>query len=39
METNRIEDKLIEPAKELFYHGTKAQLKTGDLIAPGFQSN
>jgi hypothetical protein len=24
---------------EKFYHGTKADLKPGDLIAPGFQSN
>lgn len=25
--------------KEQFFHGTKAQLKPGDLIAPGFNSN
>lgn len=25
--------------KEQFYHGTKAQLKIGDLITPGFNSN
>lgn len=24
---------------EAFYHGTKADLKEGDLIAPGFRSN
>lgn len=24
---------------EIFYHGTKANLKTGDLIEPGFNSN
>jgi hypothetical protein len=24
---------------EIFYHGTKADLKPGDMIAPGFQSN
>ena len=24
---------------QLFYHGTKADLKTGDLISPGFSSN
>jgi hypothetical protein len=24
---------------ERFYHGTRADLKTGDLIAPGFASN
>ena len=28
-----------EPPGEIFYHGTKADLKEGDLIAPGFQSN
>lgn len=25
--------------KDPFYHGTKADLKAGDLIAPGFRSN
>ncbi len=33
----------MEPAKEQsatqFYHGTKADLKPGDLIEPGFTSN
>lgn len=30
----------LEPPKEAqFYHGTKADLKTGDLIAAGYQSN
>jgi rifampin ADP-ribosylating transferase len=24
---------------EQYYHGTKADLKSGDLIAPGFTSN
>jgi rifampin ADP-ribosylating transferase len=24
---------------QLFYHGTRADLRTGDLIAPGFTSN
>lgn len=24
---------------QIFYHGTKADLKTGDLMVPGFQSN
>jgi rifampin ADP-ribosylating transferase len=24
---------------QLFYHGTRADLKAGDLIAPGFASN
>ncbi|HYD21587.1 MAG TPA: NAD(+)--rifampin ADP-ribosyltransferase [Flavipsychrobacter sp.] len=33
METNN------NRANEQFYHGTKASLKTGDLIAPGFRSN
>jgi len=28
-----------ETNKIIFYHGTKAQLKTGDLLAPGFNSN
>ena len=27
------------PAGTIFYHGTKADLAVGDLIAPGFQSN
>lgn len=26
-------------SEEKFYHGTKANLKSGDLIAPGFSSN
>lgn len=34
METNSIDDK-----SQTLYHGTKADLKTGDLIAPGFNSN
>lgn len=28
-----------EPQSEEFYHGTKADLKQGDLIQPGFESN
>ncbi len=28
-----------DPAQEEFYHGTKADLKQGDLIEPGFNSN
>ncbi|MEQ9376399.1 MAG: NAD(+)--rifampin ADP-ribosyltransferase [Imperialibacter sp.] len=28
-----------ETGKPTYYHGTKANLKPGDLIAPGFQSN
>jgi rifampin ADP-ribosylating transferase len=27
------------PAGTIFYHGTKADLHIGDLIAPGFESN
>jgi hypothetical protein len=27
------------PNSQLFYHGTKADLKQGDLIAPGYSSN
>ena len=27
------------PAGQIFYHGTKADLKPGDLLAPGFGSN
>ena len=27
------------PSGTLFYHGTKAALEVGDLIAPGFGSN
>ncbi|MEX2344815.1 MAG: NAD(+)--rifampin ADP-ribosyltransferase [Balneolaceae bacterium] len=33
METNKKTD------SQKFYHGTKADLKTGDLIEPGFNSN
>ena len=43
MNTNRTEDKSIESTYDLssqrFYHGTKANLKQGDLIEPGFNSN
>ena len=43
MKTNRNEDKSTasanEPGSPLFYHGTKADLKQGDLIEPGFSSN
>jgi len=43
MKTNRSEDKVVESANELssqtFYHGTKANLKSGELIEPGFNSN
>lgn len=27
------------PSDQIFYHGTKADLKAGDLIRPGFGSN
>lgn len=43
MKTSSSEDKNINPADGLgpqrFYHGTKADLKQGDLIEPGFNSN
>ena len=43
MKTNSGEDKSKESGHELdplkFYHGTKANLKPGDLIEPGFNSN
>jgi rifampin ADP-ribosylating transferase len=28
-----------DPNHQLFYHGTKADLKPGDLIGPGYRSN
>jgi rifampin ADP-ribosylating transferase len=43
MKTNGGEDNPIESAYDLhsqkFYHGTKAKLKQGELIDPGFNSN
>ncbi len=43
METNKSEDKAMEPNKDIysqmFYHGTKANLNIGDLIEIGFNSN
>lgn len=43
MTTNRMEDKSTDSPRglnsQLFYHGTKASLKQGDLIEPGFNSN
>jgi hypothetical protein len=43
MEASRSEDKSMEATHDLglqtFYHGTKANLKSGDLIEPGFNSN
>ncbi len=32
-------DTIYEPSSQPFYHGTKANLKPGDLIEPGFKSN
>ena len=43
MKTTGEEDKSLESTDDLssqqFYHGTKANLKQGDLIEPGFNSN
>jgi hypothetical protein len=43
MESNRHEDKSNKTPDDLgsqqFYHGTKASLKHGDLVEPGFNSN
>ena len=43
MKTNGSEGKSIESTYDLgtqrFYHGTKANLKKGDVIEPGFNSN
>ncbi len=43
MKTNKSEGKLTADAHDLnsekFYHGTKSDLKQGDLIEPGFNSN
>ena len=43
MKSNKSEDKAIEPSSDpgtkRFYHGTKASLKPGDLIEPGYNSN
>jgi hypothetical protein len=43
MKTNRIMDKSeetgIHRSSQLFYHGTRADLRQGDLIAPGHNSN
>ena len=43
MNTGKSEDKSIGSANDVnlrrFYHGTKADLKHGDLIEPGFNSN
>ena len=29
----------IDPSSQQFYHGTRADLKPGDLIEPGYKSN
>ena len=43
MKTNQDEDqsqaRVSDLSREKFYHGTKADLKPGDLIEPGFYSN
>ena len=43
MNTNKSENKSLGSAHNMdyqkFYHGTKANLKEGDLIEPGFNSN
>ena len=43
MKTNSNKDNSMASSYDLssqqFYHGTKAKLKTGDLIKPGFKSN
>jgi hypothetical protein len=39
MEPSITDDKIADLDSPPFYHGTKANLKEGDLIAPGFNSN
>ena len=43
MEKNKSDNKAIMPNNDIssqtFYHGTKANLKTGELIESGFNSN
>lgn len=39
MDTNKNKDTKNDLSSEPFYHGTKADLKQGDLIEPGFNSN
>lgn len=36
---NNLSETKIDSVSEQFYHGTKADLKVGDLIGAGFQSN
>lgn len=35
----KTDDQSIDPGSQPFYHGTRADLKPGDLIEPGFHSN
>ena len=39
MKTNSEDKPVFELGSQKFYHGTKANLKQGDLIEPGFNSN
>lgn len=43
MQTNTTEDKPTtspsDMSSQIFYHGTKANLKQGDLLEPGYHSN
>ena len=43
MKSNKSEDKAMLSSDDLssqrFYHGTKTDLKPGDLIGPGYNSN
>lgn len=43
MKANTVVEKVVEseyvPVHQLYYHGTKADLKAGDQLAPGFSSN
>ncbi|GAA0878090.1 NAD(+)--rifampin ADP-ribosyltransferase [Algoriphagus jejuensis] len=39
MESKSNKNPIEDPENTVFYHGTKADLKPGDLISPGFSSN
>lgn len=39
METSKSKEAIKAFSSQIFYHGTKADLKYGDLIEPGFKSN
>ena len=39
MNENGTEVKSLGNTKDIFYHGTKADLKIGELVQPGFNSN